>query len=508
MEARDKQQSKQQQQQAQAKAQDQGQAGGEGSAGGGRELYRFPHMGMWTKLRPGVRTFLHRVRALPCLLSVPAVDHTAGMTEIDKGRITCTHAYWSGVLPARTHAFRSGRPFSSPLLPHAISSPIPIPPNPHPSPSPHPRIPHGMATAHAQVAALFELHVYTMGNRWYASEMARILDPLGTLFHSRIIAKGVQAPATLSSSSPAAAAAAAAATTPAAGGDAAGAGAGAGGGAGTGGGGQGVVVRSKDLEGVLGMESSVLIVDDSSSVWPHHARNLILVERCATLHSTLLHSTPLHSHLPPTPLPPLSPFTCPCYPVLPLPSPPSTSHAPVYCLECTSVLYTYFPHSRRSMGLPGPALMEVGHDERAADGMLASILTVLERIHGSFFASRQRGMQQHHLDVRSILAEQQRRVLAGCCIVFSRIFPVGEANARSHPLWRLAEQFGAVCTLTLCDAVTHVVALALGTDKVRQWSGRRLAGDVNCVGGRGRGGTVEIWERRELGNESRGWARG
>ena len=36
----------------------------------------------------------------------------------------------------------------------------------------------------------------------------------------------------------------------------------------------------------------------------------------------------------------------------------------------------YFPCSRKQFGLPGPSLLEVGHDEREQDGMLASALMV------------------------------------------------------------------------------------------------------------------------------------
>jgi RNA polymerase II C-terminal domain phosphatase-like 3/4 len=50
--------------------------------------------------------------------------------------------------------------------------------------------------------------------------------------------------------------------------------------------------------------------------------------------------------------------------------------------------------------------------------------------------------------------------------VFSRVFPVGEANPHLHPLWQTAEQFGAVCTNQIDEQVTHVVANSLGTDKV------------------------------------------
>lgn len=42
----------------------------------------------------------------------------------------------------------------------------------------------------------------------------------------------------------------------------------------------------------------------------------------------------------------------------------------------SGVRYMYFPSSRRQFGLSGPSLLEVGHDERESDGMLASALGV------------------------------------------------------------------------------------------------------------------------------------
>ncbi|GKU96246.1 hypothetical protein SLEP1_g9500 [Rubroshorea leprosula] len=239
-----------------------------------RHLFRFPHMGMWTKLRPGIWNFLEKA------------------------------------------------------------------------------------------SKLFELHLYTMGNRVYATEMAKVLDPKGTLFAGRVMSRGDDGDLID---------------------------------------GDEKVPKSKDLEGVLGMESAVVIIDDSVRVWPHHKLNLIVVER-----------------------------------------------------------YTYFPCSRRQFGLPGPSLLEIDHDERTEDGTLASSLAVIERIHQQFFS--------HHnlddVDVRNILANEQQKILSGCRIVFSRIFPVGEANPHLHPLWQTAEQFGAVCTTQIDEQVTHVVANSLGTDKV------------------------------------------
>lgn len=239
-----------------------------------RHLFRFPHMGMWTKLRPGIWNFLEKA------------------------------------------------------------------------------------------SNLFELHLYTMGNKLYATEMAKLLDPKGDLFAGRVISRGDDGDPFD---------------------------------------GDERVPKSKDLEGVLGMESAVVIIDDSVRVWPHNKLNLIVVER-----------------------------------------------------------YIYFPCSRRQFGLPGPSLLEIDHDERPEDGTLASCLGVIQRIHQNFFAHR----SIDEADVRNILSTEQQKILAGCRIVFSRVFPVGEANPHLHPLWQTAEQFGAVCTSQIDEQVTHVVANSLGTDKV------------------------------------------
>ncbi|KAJ0240135.1 RNA polymerase II C-terminal domain phosphatase-like 3 [Hirschfeldia incana] len=239
-----------------------------------RHLFRFPHMGMWTKLRPGIWNFLEKA------------------------------------------------------------------------------------------SKLYELHLYTMGNKLYATEMAKLLDPEGVLFNGRVISKGDDGDPID---------------------------------------GDERVPKSKDLEGVMGMESSVVIIDDSVRVWPHNKMNLIVVER-----------------------------------------------------------YTYFPCSRRQFGLLGPSLLEVDFDERPEEGTLASTLAVIERIHKNFFSYT----SLDEADVRNILASEQRKILAGCRIVFSRIFPVGEANPQLHPLWQTAEQFGAVCTTQADEHITHVVTNSLGTDKV------------------------------------------
>ncbi|XP_074275674.1 RNA polymerase II C-terminal domain phosphatase-like 3 [Silene latifolia] len=239
-----------------------------------RHLFRFPRMGMWTKLRPGVWNFLEKA------------------------------------------------------------------------------------------SKLYELHLYTMGNKLYATEMAKLLDPNGNLFAGRVISRGDDGESSD---------------------------------------GDDRVFKTKDLDGVLGMESSVVIIDDSVRVWPHNKLNLIVVER-----------------------------------------------------------YLYFPCSRRQFGLSGPSLLDCDRDERPEDGTLACCLGVIERLHKNFFANK----SLDDVDVRNILASEQRSILAGCRILFSRVFPVGESSPHLYPLWQTAEQFGAVCTNQIDEQVTHVVANAPGTDKV------------------------------------------
>jgi RNA polymerase II C-terminal domain phosphatase-like 3/4 len=57
-------------------------------------------------------------------------------------------------------------------------------------------------------------------------------------------------------------------------------------------------------------------------------------------------------------------------------------------------------------------------------------------------------------------------LLPGVHLVFSRVIPL-ESNPRQHPLWQLAEQFGATCGEQCNETTTHVVATHGGTEKVR-----------------------------------------
>jgi RNA polymerase II C-terminal domain phosphatase-like 3/4 len=68
-----------------------------------------------------------------------------------------------------------------------------------------------------------------------------------------------------------------------------------------------------------------------------------------------------------------------------------------------------------------------------------------------------------------VIRDLRAEILAGCKIVFSRIFPTGLPSPQLHPFWQLTEELGAKCS-SVCDvSTTHVVALDRGTDKA-QWA--------------------------------------
>lgn len=83
-----------------------------------------------------------------------------------------------------------------------------------------------------EASNLFEMYIYTMGERAYALKMANLLDPGDVYFHSKVIAQG-----------------------------------------------DGTQRHQKGLDVVLGQESAVLILDDTEAVWGKHKENLILMER-------------------------------------------------------------------------------------------------------------------------------------------------------------------------------------------------------------------------------------
>ncbi|XP_044472578.1 RNA polymerase II C-terminal domain phosphatase-like 4 isoform X2 [Mangifera indica] len=83
-----------------------------------------------------------------------------------------------------------------------------------------------------EASQMFEMYIYTMGDRPYALEMAKLLDPTGEYFSAKVISRD-----------------------------------------------DGTQRHQKGLDVVLGQESAVLILDDTENAWVKHKDNLILMER-------------------------------------------------------------------------------------------------------------------------------------------------------------------------------------------------------------------------------------
>ncbi|XP_042482197.1 RNA polymerase II C-terminal domain phosphatase-like 4 [Macadamia integrifolia] len=83
-----------------------------------------------------------------------------------------------------------------------------------------------------EASSMFEMYIYTMGERSYALEMAKLLDPGKVYFSSRVIS---QADCTQR--------------------------------------------HQKGLDVVLGADNATVILDDTEQVWEKHKENLILMER-------------------------------------------------------------------------------------------------------------------------------------------------------------------------------------------------------------------------------------
>ncbi|KAF9085216.1 Carboxy-terminal domain (CTD) phosphatase [Mortierella sp. GBA35] len=102
------------------------------------------------------------------------------------------------------------------------------------------------------------------------------------------------------------------------------------------------------------------------------------------------------------------------------------------------------------------------------DDELKHILEILEMIHERFYDTREAFMQKESKkqpDVKEIITDMKRHVLKGVNIVFSSVIPLGQPPHKAD-IWRQATSFGAECSTELTSRVTHVVAAKAGTAKV------------------------------------------
>ncbi|KAI4335561.1 hypothetical protein L6164_014197 [Bauhinia variegata] len=83
-----------------------------------------------------------------------------------------------------------------------------------------------------EASEMFEMYIYTMGDRPYALEMSKLLDPQREYFNAKVISRD-----------------------------------------------DGTERHQKGLDVLLGQESAVLILDDTENAWLKHRDNLVLMER-------------------------------------------------------------------------------------------------------------------------------------------------------------------------------------------------------------------------------------
>uniref|UniRef100_A0A1D1YIC0 RNA polymerase II C-terminal domain phosphatase-like n=1 Tax=Anthurium amnicola TaxID=1678845 RepID=A0A1D1YIC0_9ARAE len=235
----------------------------------------------------------------------------------------------------------------------------------------------------SEASRLFEMYIYTMAERSYALEMAKLLDPGKVYFNSKVISQSDCTQRHL-----------------------------------------------KGLDVILGAESTVLIIDDTEMVWQKHKENLILMER-----------------------------------------------------------YHFFSSNCRQFSFIEKSLSELKQDERESDGALATILNVLKRVHQMFF-DEVKGGDLSSSDVRQVVRNIRKEVLAGCKIVFSRLFP-SNATPENQQIWKMCEQLGATCCAEVGPTVTHVVSVEVATEKAR-WA---LENEKFLVHPRWVDGAYYLWRR-------------
>ena len=256
-----------------------------------------------------------------------------------------------------------------------------------------------------EAAKICRMHVYTMGDKNYAHEMASLIDPEGKYFHGRIIGNS-----------------------------------------------DSTCSKTKDLDIVLGGDDCTMIVDDTSRVWPRHARNLIRVDR-----------------------------------------------------------YHFFRKSATSFReMEKSSVMERGLDEGEAEEegapakhreVLKDVLAVLTVAHRmmAFSDSGDDGGDareiRDHKDVRKVFERNNYEAregqngekvddeggrdpsssllfLKGCVILPSGITPSNDERPDRHPLLLIAVGLGATIATAMNDNVTHVLARSDNTEKVK-WGRKR-----------------------------------
>ena len=267
-----------------------------------------------------------------------------------------------------------------------------------------------------QAAAMFEVHVITMGSQSYADEMRQLIDPGRQHIKGSVIGLGQMDEF-----------------------------------------GELRPADKKRLDGELsGLDSIAVVLDDHVGVWPDHEENLIEIDRYLYFPSALKQfgmwrhgASLLEKRVDEV-------------------ADRSTLSAAFEVLR--RVHQDFFAERAAHLALA---------NKKAKDAEMADLAWGLDSESDGDGEGDGAGRKnpeitpnrkdpQVPVTVPEILALEKRKILAGTELVFSGVFPL-DAAPHTHKMWQLAEQFGARCETQPGPNTSHVVAKTWGTGKC-QWA--------------------------------------
>ncbi|EPX72953.1 CTD phosphatase Fcp1 [Schizosaccharomyces octosporus yFS286] len=307
----------------------------------------------------------------------------------------------------------------------------------------------------ARISNMYELHIYTMGTKAYAKEIAKLIDPEGKIFQDRVLSRDDSGSLT-----------------------------------------------QKSLQRLFPCDTSmVVIIDDRGDIWDWNP-NLIKVVPfeffvgIGDINSNFLAK--------PTPLPEqesTSPIETPHEQeesvdvntnqdaVLPdSSSSQSTSTIPERTLlketflqdkqaleEQNKERFTalQLQKSERPLAKQQNALRDEDEHQHSllheGDKELLHLERILTRIHQAYYDEESRNENQKnkvHANVERIIPSMKSKVLKGCRILFSGVIPLG-IDVFSSDIAKWAMSFGAQIVLDFDQSPTHLIAAKIRTEKVK-----------------------------------------
>ncbi|KAG7452156.1 uncharacterized protein BT62DRAFT_926376 [Guyanagaster necrorhizus] len=281
-----------------------------------------------------------------------------------------------------------------------------------------------------EVAAKYEMHVYTMGTRAYAEQVCAAIDPDGKLFGGRLLSRDESGSLT-----------------------------------------------QKSLQRLFPCDTSmVVIIDDRGDVW-EWSPNLIKVVPydffvgIGDINSAFLPKVTTSNLMPSSTQALITQNS--------IALEAQVEERPLARMQ--EQLTDSDDSAKDKEVSPKPDHEHTSHRKKALlksqDNELERVAKLLDEVHQRFFdaydasSSNKRKRGEDERDVTKIIPSIRCKVLQGVHIVFSSLFPM-DTNPESSEVWKMARTFGAKCSAELVEGVTHVVAAKPGTDKVNHGSKR------------------------------------